>query len=150
MYICTSKCFVIKIIILKQKSHCYHYQQCWGSIFHWIWIIIWIHAFWWIRIRIQIWVLIVTCWEKNWLKKILRKGSKSCDLFTRCGVSQSGCGESQSGCGVFQWLVRPAAVRQLRVRFPPGTPPSAQQDELFTQAQEFMPSSGWYHPAGEV
>jgi hypothetical protein len=41
-----------------------------------------------------------------------------------------------------------AAVRQPRVRIPPGTPPSAQQDELFTQTQEFIPSSGRY-PAGE-
>jgi hypothetical protein len=40
------------------------------------------------------------------------------------------------------------AVRQPRVRFPPGTPPSAQQDELFTQTQEFIPSTGRY-PAGE-
>ncbi len=44
-----------------------------------------------------------------------------------------------------QWLVRWAAVRQPRVQFPPGTPPSAQQDELFTQ---LIPSSGRY-PAGE-
>jgi hypothetical protein len=32
---------------------------------------------------------------------------------------------------------------------PPGTPPSAQLDEIFTQTQEFIPSSGRY-PAGEV
>jgi len=49
---------------------------------------------------------------------------------------------------VAQWLVRWAAVRQPRVRIPPGTPPSAQQDELFTQTQEFIPSSGRY-PAGK-
>jgi hypothetical protein len=39
------------------------------------------------------------------------------------------------GYSVAQWLVR-------RVRFLPGTPPSAQQDELFTQTPEFIPSSG--------
>jgi hypothetical protein len=41
------------------------------------------------------------------------------------------------GCSVAQWLVRWAAVRHPRVRIPPGTPPSAQQDEFFTQTQEF-------------
>jgi hypothetical protein len=52
------------------------------------------------------------------------------------------------GCSVAQWLVRWATVRQPRVRIPPGTPPSAQQDELFTQTQELISSSGGY-PAGE-
>ncbi len=42
------------------------------------------------------------------------------------------------GGGVAQFLVRWAAVRQPWVRFPPGTPPSAQQDELFTQTKESM------------
>jgi hypothetical protein len=46
-------------------------------------------------------------------------------------------------CSVAQWLVRWAAVRQPRVRIPPGTPPSVQPDESFTQTQEFI------YPAGE-
>ncbi len=56
--------------------------------------------------------------------------------------------DGKIGCSVAQWLVRWAAVRQPRVQIPPGTQPSAQQDELFTQTQEFIPSSGRY-PAGE-
>jgi hypothetical protein len=52
------------------------------------------------------------------------------------------------GCSLAQGLVRWAAVRQPPVRFSPGNPPLAQQDELYpdagvyTQTQEFIPSSG--------
>jgi hypothetical protein len=67
---------------------------------------------------------------------------------SRVQRSLAGCSAAQLGCSAAQWLVRWAAVRQPRVRFPPGTPPSAQQDELFTQTQEFIPSSGRC-PAGE-
>ncbi len=55
---------------------------------------------------------------------------------------------SSEGCSVAQWLVPWAAVRQPRVRIPPGNPPLAQQVELFTLAQEFIPSLERY-PAGE-
>ncbi len=43
-----------------------------------------------------------------------------------------------------QWLVR-RALRQLRVRFPLGIRPSAQQKQLFAPTQEFHKE----HPAGE-
>ncbi len=59
-------------------------------------------------------------------------------------VRPVGCSMAQWECSVAQWLVRWAGVRQPRVRFPPGTPPSAQQNEIFAQTQEFIPSSGWY------
>jgi hypothetical protein len=49
------------------------------------------------------------------------------------------------------WLVRWAAVRQSRVRFPPGTPSSAQQEEkFFAQMQESLTQlRKKVHPAGE-
>ena len=47
-----------------------------------------------------------------------------------------------AGVAVAQWLV-------CGVQFLPGTPPSAKQEELVTQTQEFIPSSGRY-PADEV
>jgi hypothetical protein len=56
------------------------------------------------------------------------------------------------GCSVAMWLVRWAAVRQSRVRFPPGTPPSAQQEEkLFAQMQEspLTQLRKKEHPTGE-
>jgi hypothetical protein len=58
------------------------------------------------------------------------------------GAAQLSGGVQRSlveGCSAAQWLVRWAAVRQPRVRFPPGTPPSAQQDELFTQQAKSNP-----------
>ncbi len=47
------------------------------------------------------------------------------------------------GCSMAQWLACWAAVRQPRVRIPPGTPPSAQQEENYlTRCRSHLPSSG--------
>ena len=39
----------------------------------------------------------------------------------------------RSGCGVAMWLARRAAVRQSRVRIPPGTPPLVQPRKIQEQ-----------------
>jgi hypothetical protein len=93
-------------------------------------------------------------WKNKYIRENFRKNLPKSFIFTQrssVGCSAAQCWVQRSsvlGCSAAQWLVRWAAVRQPRVRFPPGTPPSAQQDELFTQTQEFIPSSGRY-PAGE-
>jgi hypothetical protein len=48
------------------------------------------------------------------------------------------------GCSLAKWLVRWAAVRQSRSRFPPGTPPSSRQEENYLPRcrNHHLPSSG--------
>jgi hypothetical protein len=47
------------------------------------------------------------------------------------------------GCSMSKWLARWSAVRQSRVRFPTGTPPSAQQEENYLpRCRSHLPSSG--------
>ncbi len=65
----------------------------------------------------------------------MRRGYVGCGVaMLGCGVAMLGCGVAMSlGCGVAMWLARRAAVRQSRVRIPPGSPPLVQPRKIQEQ-----------------
>ncbi len=92
-----------------------------------------------------------------WLCRV-RRGYVGCGVaMLGCGVAMTGCGVAMLRCGVAMWLASRAAVRQSRVRIPPGTPPlvqprknpgaekyrsrffPAQQKEIPAQQQAYQP-----------
>jgi hypothetical protein len=63
----------------------------------------------------------------------VRRGYVECDVAMKGAAWLCRVRRGYAGCGVAMWIVRRAAVRQPRVRIPPGTPPLVQPRKVQEQ-----------------